>query len=204
MNDAVNHAAVMVNTLFTPRAMDCTQAERRQLQRDAKVDAAGTISDMQKECAIMNQTCQRIVVGPHGMPTIKHGEEMPVELTPDAYLAYKCEVGGLVSPLAFQITCPAANDSGCANLEAYFSASTRKPNKAHHELKFLRRTEFRVRLEDIGTTRVNKQHNAPRNPNPLEQPSGQFVDDFIYIGLKALNGCSVTISFSQADIHKKS
>ena len=140
MNDSVGFAAVMVNTLFTPRAMDYTQAERRQLQRESKVDAAGTISNMKKECAIMTQTCQRIVVGPHGVPTIKHGEEMPVELTPDAYLAYKCEVGGLVSPLAFQITSSAANDSRCANLpiEAYFSASTRKPNKAHHELKFIR------------------------------------------------------------------
>jgi len=72
------------------------------------------------------------------VPTIKHGDEMPVELTPDAYLVYKCEVGGLVSPLTFQITFLDANDTKYANLEAYFSATTRKPNKAHHELKFIK------------------------------------------------------------------
>lgn len=102
------------------------------------------------------------------MPTIQHGDEMPVVLTPDAYLVYKCEVGGLVSPLAFQITFLDAHDTKYANLEAYFSTTTRKPNKAHHELKFIKKTEFSVRVEDIGKTRVNKHDKAAKNKNPLE------------------------------------
>lgn len=57
MNDSVGFASEMINTLFTSRAMHYTQAQRRQLQRESRMDAASTIINMQKEYAIMNQTC---------------------------------------------------------------------------------------------------------------------------------------------------
>ena len=148
MNEKAGEAASCINHMYSEGAS--------KLGRDSRGDAEGRMNQMKKEYAIMNQICQRVVVGPAGVPTIEQNHEVDIELTPETYLVYKCDVLGLVAPLTFSIVYHEEKHFKKANLEAYLSATTRAPTKHNHELMFLRHNTFRVKLQDIGKTRENK------------------------------------------------
>jgi len=117
-------------------------------------------------------------------------------VTPRTHIVYKCEVKDLVSPLAFNIGFPSEIEFKNANLEIFLSANSRTPNKGNHELMFIKQKKFKVKLEEIGKTNIivdEKQKNKNKL-NPLEHHgTGMFEDEYIYLGLHSVNGCSISI-----------
>ena len=93
-------------------------------------------------------------MGEAGVPTISQRKQVEIEVTPRTHIVYKCEVKDLVSPLTFNIGFPSEIEFKNANLEIFLSANSRTPNQGNHELMFIKQKKFKVKLQEIGKTKV--------------------------------------------------